>query len=140
MQGAPALYARAGDDDDLRGHEPLVEIAITDRRDLDRVVSRLGALAAAHRPFVLLITGTGDLERWQEMLWQSPGARARLRRMRSTLGTWCAGTAHLVDHHAEGAEGAARRRFAELCWGCRTEPFTDRAAAVAWLAERLEDR
>lgn len=140
MQGAPAMHTRAADHGGLEGRERLLEVAICDGDALGAVIDRLEALVAGHRPFALLVTGSPDLESWQRMLWQAPASRARLRRIRSALGTWCAGTAHLVETQGDGALAAAERRFAELCWGCRAEPFTDRAAAVAWLTARLEDR
>jgi hypothetical protein len=59
-----------------------------------------------------------DLEALQEMLWEAPQARRRLRRQRSRLAAWCEATAHVLDEHAYARTSPSALRYAQLIWGC----------------------
>ena len=113
----------------------VVEVRVAAPRELDQLIDELERIVAAERPFALLVDGPRDLDAWQRLLWGSPQARRRLRRLRPALGTWCVGSAHVVD----GCEALTRAalRPAELAWGCAAAAFDDRGQARSWLDARM---
>ena len=114
----------------------VVEVRVAAPNELDQLIDELENIVAAERPFALLVEGPPNLDAWQRLLWGSPQARRRLRRLRPALGTWCVGSAHVV---AEGREALTRAalRPAELAWGCTAAAFADRGQARHWLDARM---
>jgi hypothetical protein len=116
---------------------PVVEVVVGGPRELDRVIDELEEIVAAEQPFALLVSGPPSLAAWQDLLWGSPEARRRLRRLRPSLGTWCRGSAHLVE---EDVDSPAALRPAELAWGCAAQAFADSPRAHSWLRDSLAGR
>lgn len=119
---------------------PVVEVAVGGPDELDEMIDELEELVAQERPFALLVSGPADLVAWRHLLWGSPEARRRLRRLRPSLGTWCVGSAHLVDDVRRALPTPAALRPAELAWGCAAGAFADRRQADSWLHDHLVDR
>lgn len=116
---------------------PVVEVTVAGPEELEQAVDELEAIVATEQPFALLVHGPSSLAAWQRLLWGSPSARRRLRRLRPSLGTWCAGSAHVVD---EDCPSRAALRPAELAWGCHAQAFADPPQARRWLSENLAAR
>lgn len=104
------------------------------------MIDELERIVASERPFALLVAGPPDLAAWRRLLWGSPEARRRLRRLRPSLGTWCVGSAHLVHADCRDSSTPAALRPAELAWGCAAGAFADRQQARSWLRDHLADR
>ena len=110
---------------------PVVEVQLRSGGDADALIDRLEELVAREAPFALRVTGPGDLAAVHRLL--TAGARARMRRLRPALGTWCVGVAHVM-HPADVTEVVWP---AEVVWGCPVKAAGSAATATAWLRERL---
>jgi hypothetical protein len=117
---------------------PVVTVSVESAGDLDQLADGLDLLLAAEEPFALSVVAPRDIHVLQEMLWEAPQARRRLRRQRARLAAWCEATAHVLDEHA--LVPPASLRYAELIWGCAAvaadchEDASDKLLAL--LAER----
>jgi hypothetical protein len=107
---------------------PVVTVSVAEPSDLDRLADELELLLAEEQPFALNVVAPRDLSVLQEMLWEAPAARRRLRRQRARLAAWCEAAAHVLDPLALAYTSPSTLRYAELIWGC---------AAIA--AEREEE-
>jgi hypothetical protein len=116
---------------------PLVVVSASLPSDLDAVADALEAALSREEPFAVTVLAPNGISEWQRLLWLSPEARRRLRRIRAALGTWCAGVAHVVGPEAPEGVTAAAFWQAELTWGCATVATRRRADATAWLSARL---
>ena len=110
---------------------PVVDVELRSGGDAEALIDRLEELIAREVPFALRVTGPGDLAGVHRLL--APHARARLRRLRPALGTWCVGAAHVM-HPADVTEVVWP---GEVVWGCPVKAAGSAAAAAAWLRERL---
>jgi hypothetical protein len=110
---------------------PVVDVELRSGRDAEALIDRLEELVAREAPFALRVTGPGDLAGVHRLL--APHARARLRRVRPALGTWCVGAAHVM-HPADVTEVVWP---GEVVWGCPVKAVGSTATATAWLRERL---
>jgi hypothetical protein len=119
---------------------PVVEVTVDRPEELEVMIDELEEIVASERPFALLVSGPADLAAWRHLLWGSPDARRRLRRLRPSLGTWCVGSAHLVGNETRDLPTPAALRPAELAWGCAAGAFADRKQARSWLRDHLADR
>lgn len=116
---------------------PVVEVVVDGAEELERAVCELEEIVAAEQPFALLVSGPPSLAAWQRLLWAAPDARRRLRRLRPSLGTWCQGSAHLVEADVDSPVELAP---AELTWGCAAKAFTEPPQARSWLRDSLAVR
>jgi hypothetical protein len=97
---------------------PIVTVSVESVSDLDQLADELEQLLAEEQPFALTVVAPRDLDALQEMLWDAPAARRRLRRQRARLSAWCEATAHVLDEHAFARKSPSALRYAELIWGC----------------------
>jgi hypothetical protein len=119
---------------------PVVTVSVESSTDLDLLADELELLLAEEQPFALSVLAPRDLDALQEMLWEAPSARRRLRRQRARLAAWCEAAAHVLDEHAFARRSPSALRYAELIWGCAAvcadcqEDASDKLLAL--LAER----
>jgi hypothetical protein len=97
---------------------PVVTVSVGDPADLDTLADELELVLAEEQPFALRVVAPRDLGSLQEMLWNAPAARQRLRRQRRRLAAWCEAAAHVLDPHALARTSPFELRYAELIWGC----------------------
>jgi hypothetical protein len=97
---------------------PVVTVSVETTGDLDLLADELELLLAEEQPFALNVVAPRDLDTLQELLWDAPAARRRLRRQRARLAAWCEATAHVLDPHAFARTSPSALRYAELIWGC----------------------
>jgi hypothetical protein len=97
---------------------PVVTVSVETTSDLDQLADELELLLAEEQPFALSVVAPRDLGALQEMLWDAPAARRRLRRQRARLAAWCEAAAHVLDEHALARTSPSTLRYAELIWGC----------------------
>jgi hypothetical protein len=119
---------------------PVVTISVEKPADLDHLADELEQLLEAERPFALSVVAPRDIDSLQEMLWESPSARRRLRRQRARLAAWCEATAHVLDPHAFARTSPSSLRYAELIWGCATIAAGCEEEASRLLLDLLADR
>jgi hypothetical protein len=123
-----------------RSSWPVVTVSVESTADLDELADELELLLAEEQPFALSVVAPRDLDALQEMLWDAPAARRRLRRQRARLAAWCEAAAHVLDEHAFARTSPSSLRYAELIWGCLAvaadceEEASDKLLAL--LAER----
>jgi hypothetical protein len=103
-----------------RSQWPVVTVSVAEPADLDALADELELLLADERPFALSVVAPRDLDALQEMLWEAPAARRRLRRQRARLAAWCEATAHVLEPNAFARISPSALRYAELIWGCAT--------------------
>jgi hypothetical protein len=97
---------------------PVVTISVESTADLDLLADELELLLSEEQPFALSVVAPRDLDALQEMLWDAPAARRRLRRQRARLAAWCEAAAHVLDEHAYARRSPSALHYAELIWGC----------------------
>jgi hypothetical protein len=119
---------------------PVVTVAVAEPSDLDRLADELELLLSEERPFALNVVAPTDLSVLQEMLWQAPAARRRLRRQRARLAAWCEAAAHVLDPLALAYTSPSTLRYAELIWGCPAIAADCRDQAVDKLLALLAER
>jgi hypothetical protein len=119
---------------------PVVTISVADTADLEALADELELLLAEEQPFALSVVAPRDLDALQEMLWEAPVARRRLRRQRARLAAWCEATAHVLDEHALARTSPSTLRYAELIWGCAAIAADCEQQAVDKLLALLADR
>ena len=119
---------------------PVVTVSVEEPGDLDRLADGLEELLDAERPFALLLNQPRDLEHLQEMLWDAPNARRRLRRLRARLAAWCEATTHVLAPDAFARANPSTLRYAELIWGCEALAADCPEAGTEDLLERLAAR
>lgn len=99
---------------------PVVTISVETTSDLEELADELELLLAEERPFALSVVAPRDLDALQELLWDAPAARRRLRRQRARLAAWCEAAAHVLGPDAFAHTPRSALRYAELIWGCAT--------------------
>jgi hypothetical protein len=119
---------------------PVVTVTVESTSDLDLLADELELLLAEEQPFALSVVAPRDLDALQEMLWDSPAARRRLRRQRARLAAWCEATAHVLDQHAFARRSPSALRYAELIWGCAAIAADCEEDASVKLLARLAER
>jgi hypothetical protein len=119
---------------------PVVTVSVETTSDLDQLADELELLLAEEQPFALSVIAPRDLDALQEMLWDSPGARRRLRRQRARLAAWCEAAAHVLDEHAFARTSPSALRYAELIWGCAAIAADCEADASVKLLALLAER
>jgi len=123
-----------------RSQFPVVTVSIQEPGDLDLLADGLEELLDAERPFALLLNEPRDLEALQAMLWATPNARRRLRRLRARLAAWCEATAHVLAPDAYARKHPSTLRYAELIWGCEAVAADCPDTGSQTLLERLAAR
>jgi hypothetical protein len=119
---------------------PVVTVSVENVGDLEQLADELELLLAAEEPFALSVVAPRDLDALQEMLWQAPAARRRLRRQRARLAAWCEAAAHVLDEHAFARRSPSALRYAELIWGCAAVPANSAEDANVKLLSLLANR
>lgn len=119
---------------------PVVTVSVENKGDLDELADQLEQLLAEEQPFALSVVAPRDLDALQEMLWDAPAARRRLRRQRSRLAAWCEAAAHVLDEHAFARTSPSALRYAELIWGCLAVAADCEEDAADKLLALLADR
>ena len=119
---------------------PVVTVSVETTSDLDQLADELELLLADEQPFALSVVAPRDLGALQEMLWDAPAARRRLRRQRARLAAWCEAAAHVLDEHALARTSPSSLRYAELIWGCLAVAADCEQHAVDKLLALLADR
>lgn len=119
---------------------PVVTVSVANAADLEALADELELLLAEEQPFALTVVAPRDLDALQEMLWQAPAARRRLRRQRARLAAWCEATAHVLDQHALARTSPSTLRYAELIWGCAALAAECKEEAIDKLLALLADR
>jgi hypothetical protein len=119
---------------------PVVTVSVANAADLETLADELELLLAEEQPFALSVVAPRDLDALQEMLWEAPVARRRLRRQRARLAAWCEATAHVLDEHALARTSPSTLRYAELIWGCAAVAADCEERAVDKLLALLADR
>lgn len=119
---------------------PVVTVSVESTSDLDLLADELELLLAGEQPFALSVVAPRDLDALQQLLWESPAARRRLRRQRARLAAWCEAAAHVLDEHACARRSPSALRYAELIWGCPAIAADCADDATAKLLARLAQR
>ena len=119
---------------------PVVTVSVESAGDLDQLADELELLLAAEEPFALSVVAPRDLDALQEMLWDAPAARRRLRRQRARLAAWCEAAAHVLDERAFARRSPSALRYAELIWGCAAIAADCEEDASVKLLARLAER
>jgi hypothetical protein len=119
---------------------PVVTVSVEGPADLDTLADELDALLAEEQPFALTVVAPRDLDALQEMLWDAPAARRRLRRQRARLAAWCEAAAHVLEPHAYARTSPSALRYAELIWGCTALAADCEEDASVKLLARLAER
>jgi hypothetical protein len=119
---------------------PVVTITVETTGDLDLLADELELLLAEEQPFALSVVAPRDVDALQEMLWEAPTARRRLRRQRARLAAWCEAAAHVLDEHARARTSPSALRYAELIWGCLAVAAECEEQAVDKLLALLAER
>jgi hypothetical protein len=119
---------------------PVVTVSVGGPADLDTLADELDALLAEEQPFALTVVAPRDLDALQEMLWDAPAARRRLRRQRARLAAWCEAAAHVLEPHAYARTSPSALRYAELIWGCAALAADCEQDASVKLLARLAER
>jgi hypothetical protein len=97
---------------------PVVTVSVESTADLDQLADKLELLLDVEQPFALSVVAPRDLDALQELLWDAPAARRRLRRQRARLAAWCEAAAHVLDEQSHARRFPSTLRYAELIWGC----------------------
>jgi hypothetical protein len=119
---------------------PVVTVSVADATDLEALADEIELLLSEEQPFALSVVAPRDLEALQEMLWEAPAARRRLRRQRARLAAWCEATAHVLDEHALARTSPSTLRYAQLIWGCAAIAADCEEQAVDKLLALLAER
>src|SRR5436190_16587617 len=119
---------------------PVVTASVEKPSDLEELAGGLELILADERPFGLSILAPQNLETLNEMLWEAPEARRRLRRQRSRMAAWCEATAHVLDEDALARTMPSDLRYAELVWGCATVAAGSEEDAAEKLLGLLAER
>ena len=118
----------------------MVTVSVAGAADLETLVDELELLLADEQPFALSVVEPRDLDALQEMLWDAPAARRRLRRQRARLAAWCEAAAHVLDPHSLARTSPSTLRYAELIWGCAALAADCEEAAADKLLALLAER
>ena len=123
-----------------RSQWPVVTVSVEEPADLDALADELEAMIAAESPFALTVLTPGGVDALQEMLWEAPGARRRLRRQRAALAAWCEAAVHVMAPEAFARTSESTLRYAELIWGCAALAAQTPGEAAELLTRRLAER
>jgi hypothetical protein len=119
---------------------PVVTVSVGEPDDLNTLADELEVILAEEQPFALAVLTPQDIDTLQQMLWDAPDARRRLRHHRAALSAWCEATAHVLTPHAHERITYSALRYAGLIWGCAALAARSSEEAADLLLSRLLER